>query len=119
MPTLPSGAGAPRTIGRGLDPALAGGRAEPPPAVARHVDVDPITRLGDTHAQAIGMLASDHDREAEGQPGQPVVHGGLVAGMKVQMPWLAVVSLQQRLDADRCHEVVEYTCGPVKIAVRH
>ena len=79
-----------------LDPVLARGRAVPPGAVARGVDVDPVAPGRRAHAEPVVEVAAEDDREAGGTARRPAVRQGPVGSMEMQMPGLAVVPFQLR-----------------------
>jgi hypothetical protein len=93
---------------RGLDPVLAGGRAETLGAVARGVHVHPVAVRRGAHTEPVVELAAEH----EGQPGRTTGRPApdprpLVRGMEVQVPGFAIVPLEGGMGTRGVEQLVD------------
>src|SRR5712671_7609700 len=78
------GSGLPGTKGCGLNPVLAGRRAEPSGPVPRCVDVYPVATISGAHPEAAVQLAAKHDGQASGAAGRPAGDERVIRTVKLQ-----------------------------------
>jgi hypothetical protein len=101
----------------GLDPVLAREGAEPPAAVLRLVEEDPVTIVALADPEPAGVTGADQPSEALGTDGRRHRHEGGVDRMVVQPP-LAIVLGEVRLGRVRRQQVVDPAGGGIEIAAR-
>ena len=104
---------------RGLDPVLAGGRAEAAGRVARGVDVDPVAPRRGADPEPAVQIAAEHHGQPGGAPGGPAGDQRVLGSVEVQVPRLAVVPVQARAGACAVQHAVDQAGRGVGAPGRH